>query len=149
MRVGALFVAVALLAGCGESPDSRTTNDPVALNVIEASAEGTPAAVAAATDCSNRPGFVAVYPGAQITLCLSGPDGLPGHVSGNIVYLTPASVREVLDWSRAQANAAGLVERTLTPTGFTAGEKERRSMTVRIDPVGSETRVTIAWGGEV
>jgi hypothetical protein len=139
------LIAALPLAACG-GVSSDTTNDPVAQNVIEATAQGTPAAIAAATDCGNRPDFVPVYEGAQITTCVSGADGIPRHVSGNIVYLTHAAPAEVLGWSRAQANASGLVPGPSTPTSYSAGEKTERNVRISVEPMNGGTRVTLNWG---
>jgi hypothetical protein len=136
-----------LLAGCGgvKSDDVR---DPVAQNVAEAAANGAPAAQAAAMDCGNRPDFVPIYTGGEVTTCVSGPDGTRrGHVSGNIVYLTDADPGRVLAWSRERANAAGLGQRLSTPASYSAGEEGERSVTIRVEPYRDRTRVTVAWGG--
>jgi hypothetical protein len=143
------ILAALLLAGCGDGVSSDTTNDPVAQNVAEAAAEGTSAAVAAATDCSNKPDFVPIAEGARVTTCVSDIDGQPGHVSGNIVYLTNMPPAEVLGWSRAQVNASGLAQRLATPDSYSAGEEGKRSVTVRVEPAPEGTRVTINWGREV
>lgn len=111
-----------------------------------AAAEGTPAAVAAATDCSNKPDFVPVYRDAQVTTCVSSADGQPRHVSGTIVYLAKARPAEVLGWSRAQANASGLGQRLSTPTMYSAGEESKRSLMIVVEPMNGGTRATVNWG---
>jgi hypothetical protein len=142
-----LVTAILLLpSACGGGVSSDTTDDPVAQNVVEAAAAGTPAAVAAAVDCSNKPDFVPVYQDAQITTCVSGEDGLPRHVSGTIVYLTKKTPAEVLGWSREQVNASGLGQRLSTPTQYSAGEETRRSVMVLVEPMNGGTRVTVNWG---
>jgi hypothetical protein len=138
------------LAACGGGTDigSDTTNDPVALNVVEAAAEGTPAAVAAAADCGNLPKFVPVYAGAQVTQCISGPDGrAPRHISGSVVYLTDVKPEAVLGWSRSHANASGLAFRESGPNKVSAGEELKRSVLVVAEPHQGRTRVTVNWGG--
>ncbi|PVX28432.1 hypothetical protein [Sphingomonas pokkalii] len=143
-RIGAILCLV-LLAGCGRG--ERTTDDPVAQNVAVAAAEGTSANVAAAVDCSNRPDFVPIYAGAEITRCVAGPDGLAkGHVSGTIVYETMAAPRDVLGWSRAQANASGLRYRRESETMYAAGDEARRSVMIVVDRHDGGTRVTVNWG---
>lgn len=111
-----------------------------------AAANGTPAAVAAAADCSNRPDFVPVYEGARITTCVSSGDGTPRHVSGTIVYVVKADPAEVLSWSRAQANASGLGQRLSTATMYSAGEESKRSLMIITEPMEGGTRATVNWG---
>jgi hypothetical protein len=143
-----LLAAPLLLAGCGGTGvSSDTTNDIVAQNVVEATANGTPARVAAAVDCNNKPDFVPVYAGAEVTACISGPDGVnKRHVSGTIVYLTDADARTVLGWSREQANASGLAPRQASGTRYSAGEEGQRSLMVLVEPYQGRTRVTVNWG---
>jgi hypothetical protein len=149
MRLAAIGLA-ALLSACGGSgPDTATTNDPAAQNVAAAAAEGTPAVVAAATECKAKPDFVPVYGDATITLCTSGAGVQPGHESGTIVYTTSARPRTALGWSREQANASGLGQRMLTETMYSAGEASKRSLTVIVEPEGSGAKVTVNWGRDV
>ncbi|UZK65291.1 hypothetical protein [Sphingomonas sp. M1-B02] len=144
-----LLAAALLLAGCGGGEgESENVTDPTALNVIDAAANGKPAVVTAAADCSNKPDFVPIYDDARITTCISGEDGLPRHVSGNIVYVTAADPAKVLGWSRAQANASGLGQVQLTPSKYEAGEKSKRSILVVVEPEGTGSRVSINWGRE-
>lgn len=141
----ALLGMIAALAACGRG--EQTTTDAVGQNVAAAAAAGIPANVAAAMDCSNVPDFVPVYANATILSCTAGPDGLPGrHVSGNLVYATDASEKEVLGWSRAQANASGLKFRRATAFSYMAGEESQRSLQVVVDRHLGRTRVSIAWG---
>ncbi|WP_100207627.1 hypothetical protein [Sphingomonas elodea] len=134
-----------VLAACGRG--ERTTDDPVGQNVAAAAASGVPANVAAAVDCGNRPDFVPVYEGATILSCTAAPDGLDGrHVSGNLVYESDASVKDVLGWSRAQANASGLKYRRETSFSYEAGEEAARSLRVVVDEHAGRTRATISWG---
>lgn len=140
-----LVGAVALLAGCGRG--ERSTDDPVAQNVASAAAAGVPANVAAAVDCSNTPDFVPIYAGATILSCTAAPDGLAGrHVSGNLVYETNAPEKQVLGWSRAQANASGLKYRRETGFSYEAGEENERSVRIMVESHLGRTRVTIGWG---
>jgi hypothetical protein len=138
-----------LLAACGGGVSSETTSDPTGQNVAAAAAEGKPAAITAAADCSNKPDFVPVYANAQITTCVSGPDGTPRHVSGSIVYLVEEEPAKVLGWSREQANASGLGQRLLTETKYSAGEDGQRSLMVVVEPMNGGTRVTVNWGSGV
>lgn len=140
------LIALSLLGACGGGVSSDTTNDPTARNVVEAAAAGTPAAITAAADCSNKPDFVPVYDDAQITTCVSSADGRPRHVSGTIVYLARAQPAEVLGWSRAQANASGLGQRLSTPTTYSAGEESKRSLMIVVEPMDGGTRATVNWG---
>lgn len=139
--------AVVLLAGCGRGGGEQTTDDPVGQNVAAAAAAGVPANVSAAIDCSNKPDFVPVYANATILSCTAAPDGLPGrHVSGNLVYETDAPEKQVLGWSRAQANASGLKYRRETGFSYEAGEESERSLRVAVEGHLGRTRVSINWG---
>jgi hypothetical protein len=144
-----LLGSTLLLAACGGGVSSETTGDPTGQNVAVAAANGTPAAIAAAADCSNKPDFVPVYQGAQVTTCVSSADGTPRHVSGTIVYLVKAQPAEVLGWSRAQANASGLGQRLSTATMYSAGEKSKRSLMIIVEPMDGGTRATVNWGRDV
>jgi len=143
------LIPLLVLGACGGGVSTETTSDPTGQNVAAAAAEGKPAAVTAAADCSNKPDFVPVYAGAQITTCVSGPDGTPDHVSGSIVYQVKETPDKVLGWSRAQANASGLGQRLLTPTKYSAGEDGQRSLMIVVEPMGGGTRVTVNWGSGV
>lgn len=144
----AVVVAVLLLAACHKEPE--TTDDPVGQNVAEAAAQGTPAAITAVADCGQRPPkFVPIYADAKLQSCVSGPDGIENHVSGTIVYLTAAQPREVLGWSRGQANASGLGQRLATDKMYSAGEERKRSLMVVVDTINGATRVTINWGTNI
>ncbi|MBO9621988.1 MAG: hypothetical protein J7500_04680 [Sphingomonas sp.] len=152
MRSLAAALGAGLLLGAcgGGGVSSDDVRDPVAQNVAEAAAKGKSAAVAAAIDCSNKPDFVPVYHDARITTCVASEDGRgQRHVSGSIVYLTEASPREVLGWSRAQANASGLAQRLATDKSYSAGEESQRSLMVVVEPVAQGTRVTVNWGDRV
>jgi hypothetical protein len=138
-----------LLAACGGGVSSETTSDPTGQNVAAAAAEGTSAAMAAAVDCSNKPDFVPIYDGAQITTCVSSADGTPRHVSGSVVYLVREDPAKVLGWSRAQANASGLGQRLSTPTTYSAGEAAKRSVMVVVEPMNGGTRATVNWGSDI
>jgi hypothetical protein len=145
-----LFLSAAFLASaCGGGPSTETTDDPTGQNVAEAAAKGKPAAITAAADCSNKPDFVPVYENAQVTTCVSGPDGTPRHVSGTIVYVVKAAPAEVLGWSREQANASGLGQRLMTATQYSAGEDGQRSLLVVVEPMDGGTRATVNWGSGV
>ncbi|WP_333573499.1 hypothetical protein [Sphingomonas sp.] len=141
----AMLTALALVAACGRG--ERSTEDPVGQNVAAAAAAGVPANVAAAVDCSNKPDFVPVYANATILSCTAAPDGLEGrHVSGNLVYETDAPVKQVLGWSRGQANASGLKYRHETGFSYEAGEEAERSLRVVAESHLGRTRVSISWG---
>ena len=90
-----------------------------------------------------------VYADAQITTCVSGPDGTRDHVSGSIVYLVKETPEKVLGWSRAQANASGLGQRLLTPTKYSAGEDGQSSLMIVVEPMNGGTRATVNWGSGV
>ena len=144
-----LLTATLLTGACGGGVSTETTDDPTGQNVAEAAAKGTPAAIAAAVDCSNKPDFVPVHPRGQITTCVSSPDGTPRHVSGTIVYLVKEEPAKVLGWSREQANASGLGQRLSTPTTYSAGEASRRSLMIVVEPMNGGTRATVNWGSGV
>jgi hypothetical protein len=135
-----------LLAACGGGVSSETTSDSTGQNVAAAAADGTSAAITAAADCSNKPDFVPIYPGAQITTCVSSADGTPRHVSGSIVYLVKEQPAKVLGWSQAQANASGLGQRLSTATMYSAGEETKRSLMIIVEPMNGGTRATVNWG---
>ena len=137
-----------LLAGCG-GISTKTTDDPVGQNVAAAAAEGKSASVAAAIDCNNLPDFVKIYPGGRVTECVSGPDGFPRHVSGSVVYRSDAQPREVLGWSRAQADAAGLAHRISTAGKYEAGEEGKRTLMIVVEPMDGGSRVTLNWGSGI
>lgn len=144
------LAAALLLAACGGGVSSDDVRGPLAQNVAEAASKGKSAVVAAATDCSNTPRFVPIYRDAQVTTCVASEDGRGRrHVSGSIVYLTSAPPREVLGWSRAQANASGLHQRLATDSTYSAGEESQRSLMVIVEPFERRTRVTVNWGSGV
>lgn len=148
----AVLASLTLLGACGGGGvPSETTSDPVAQNVVEKAAAGTPAAVAAAVDCGNKPSFVPVYADAEVITCIASPDGTSKrHVSGSIVYLTKATPAQILGWSREQANASGLGQRMLSDKSYSAGEDGKRSLLVTVDAMADEgSRVSINWGDEV
>ena len=154
MRTGLMGLTLLLAACSGEGDGTgnatvASTNDPTAQNVAVAAANGTPAAVAAATDCSNKPSFVPVYREAQITTCISGPDGQPGHVSGSIGYTTHASPGDVLAWSLDQAKVGGLADAAVQGNKLTTGVHEGRKLMIVAEPYAGATRVTVNWGGPV
>jgi hypothetical protein len=144
-----IFGSTLLLAACGGGASTETTSDPTGQNVAAAAAEGRPAKVTAAADCSNKPDFVPIYDGAQITTCVSGPDGTPRHVSGSVVYLVKEDPAKVLGWSREQANASGLGQVLLTPTKYSAGEDKQRSLMIVVEPMNGGTRATVNWGSNI
>jgi hypothetical protein len=144
-----LLAATLLTSGCGGGVSSDTTSDPTGQNVAEAASKGTSAAIAAAIDCSNKPDFVPIHEGAQITTCVSSADGTPRHVSGTIVYLVKAEPDAVLGWSRGQANASGLGQRLSTATQYSAGEASQRSLMIVVEPMNGGTRATVNWGSGV
>ncbi|MBB5711224.1 hypothetical protein [Sphingomonas xinjiangensis] len=154
MRYWPLGLAL-LLGACGDRGDGTgnatvaTTDDPIAQNVVAAAAQGTPAAVAAAVDCNNTPSFVPIYREAQVTTCVSGPDGEPRHVSGSIVYTTHTSPGDVLAWSLDQAKVAGLTDAAVQGNKLTTGVHEGRKLMIVSEPYGGATRVTVNWGGPV
>lgn len=138
-----MIAAAATLAGCGGVKTS-STSDPAAQNVAEAAAGGTPASQTAAAECASRPDFVPIYADARISLCTTGTQ--PGRKSGKIVYTSAAEPKDVLGWSREQANASGLGQRMLTDTMYSAGEDSERSLMVTVEPDGSGSKVTVDWG---
>lgn len=154
MRYGLMGLTL-LLAACGGEGDGTgnatvaTTNDPTAQNVVAAAAEGTPAAVSAAIDCSNKPAFVPIYREAQVTTCVSGPDGQPRHVSGSIVYTTHTSPTDVLAWSLDQARVAGLTDASVYGNKLTTGVHQGRKLMILSEPYQGATRVTVNWSGPV
>ncbi|UYY57379.1 hypothetical protein [Sphingomonas sp. S2-65] len=154
MRNGLIGLSLLLAACSGEGDGTgnatvATTNDPTAQNVAEAAANGTPAAVAAATDCSNKPDFVPIYREAQVTSCISGPDGEPRHVSGSIVYTTHTSPNDIRAWSLDQAKAAGFIDAAVQGDKLTTGVSEGRKLMIVSEAYNGATRVTVNWSGPV
>lgn len=147
MRRAPLALAL-LAAGCGGGgPASDSIDDPVAINVISATAEGTPAALAAALDCGNLPDFVPVPDGANVTRCTAGPDGRGArHVSGNTAYTVDAPPEAVIADARARAEAAGLAPGESSLRMFSAGEEAGRSLRVVVTPRDGGSYVVVTWG---
>lgn len=143
MRFAALGLTM-LLAACGGAKTSGT-GDPAARNVAVAGAVGAPVTETAAVECTQKPDFVPVYREARIATCTSTGKAR-GPQSGTIVYTTAAAPNIALAWSRAQANASGLGQRSSSETMYSAGEAIKRSIMIVVEPQGSGTRVTVNWG---
>lgn len=136
-------IAMLLLTGaCGGG--SKTTSDPAAQNVIEATSKGTPAAVAAGT-CNDKPDFAPVYADSKVISCTSGDVAATGRRSGTVLYTSFASPSTILTWSKQQAMASGLALRIEDGGSFSAGEGER-SLRVMAAGDATHTRVTVNWG---
>jgi hypothetical protein len=146
MRPAALGLTL-LLAACG-GPATLSTDDPAAQNVAAATANGTPAIAAAASECGAEPDFVRLYRDAVVIRCTAGAPRRK-HASGTIVYTSAADPQTLLGWSRAQANASGLGQRLLTESSYSAGEETKRSLTVVVEPQDSGTKVTVNWGRDL
>jgi len=138
MRAAPLLLAM-LVAGCG---GPRSTSDPAAQNVVEATSKGTPAAVAAGS-CASKPDFVPVYQDAKITSCTSGEAA--GRTSGTILYSSVAQPTTILSWSKEQALRAGLSLRIEDGMSISAGDA-KRTLRVMAMPSTPRNSVTVNWG---
>ncbi|MFS2109523.1 hypothetical protein ACCC88_07540 [Sphingomonas sp. Sphisp140] len=143
MRVA--VIGLALLAGACGGP--RTTDDPAAQNVIDATSKGVPAKVAAGT-CNDKPDFVPVYKEAKIISCTSGDVAVTGKRSGTVIYTNFASPSTILTWSKQQALAQGLSLRIEDGKSFTAGDGNKRTLRVMAESATAVTNVTVNWGVE-
>ncbi len=131
-------IALALLAAACGGP--KTTDDPVAQNVIEASSHGTPAAVAAGT-CEAKPDFAPVYPDSKLISCT----GATGARSGTVLYTSFATPATILAWSKQQATQAGLAIGAEDARSLNAADGNRRTVRIVADPGPEHTTVTVKW----
>jgi len=136
-------IGLALLAGACGGP--RTTNDPAAQNVIDATSKGTPAAVAAGT-CNDKPDWVPIYKEAKIISCTSGDVAVTGKRSGTVIYTDFGSPSSVLTWSKQQAMAQGLSLSIEDGKSFSAAQGDKRTLRVMAEPGTAVTNVTVNWG---
>ncbi|MDH4746329.1 hypothetical protein OMP43_20070 [Sphingomonas sp. CBMAI 2297] len=139
---GAVTGLALLAAACG---GPRTTNDPAAQNVIEATSKGVPAKVAAGT-CNDKPDFVPVYKEAKIISCTSGDVAATGKRSGTVIYTDFAAPPAILAWSKEQAIASGLTPGIEDRKSFSAADGDRRTLRVMAEPGTAVTNVTVNWG---
>jgi hypothetical protein len=135
-------IAMMLLASACGGP--KTTSDPAAQNVIDATSRGTPAAVAAGT-CNGKPDFVPVYDDSKVISCTNGDVTATGRRSGTVLYTSFASPSTILTWSKQRAIASGLSLRIEDGGSFSAGEGER-TLRVMATADATHTRVTVNWG---
>lgn len=139
MRAALPLLAALLVAGCG---GPKSTSDPAAQNVAEATSKGIPAAVAAGS-CAGKPDFVPVYQDAKITSCTSGEAA--GKRSGTILYSSVAQPTTILSWSREQALRAGLALRMEDGMSISTGDA-KRTLRVMAMPGTPRNTVTVNWG---
>jgi hypothetical protein len=141
MRMVVIGLAL-LAAGCG---GPKTTDDPAAQNVIDATSKGVPAKVAAGT-CNDRPAWVPIFKEAKIISCTSADIAVTGKHSGTVIYTDFASPSSVLTWSKEQAISAGLALRMEDGKSFSAGEGDKRTLMVIAESGTATTNVTVNWG---
>ncbi|WP_171015319.1 hypothetical protein [Sphingomonas sp. 1F27F7B] len=139
---GAVTGLALLAAACG---GPKTTNDPAAQNVIEATSKGVPAKVAAGT-CNDKPDFVPVYKEAKIISCTSGEVAVTGKRSGTVIYTDFASPSTILAWSKQRALASGMSLGVEDGKSFSAVEGDRRTLRVMAESGTAVTNVTVNWG---
>lgn len=133
-------IGLALLAGACGGP--KTTNDPAAQNVIDATSRGVPAAVAAGT-CNSKPDFVPVREDAKFISCTSGK--ALGRTSGTVIYTSTAEPSTVISWAKEQAIRASLALHIEDGGSFTAGDS-KRTLRVAAEPGEARTTVRVNWG---
>ncbi|NYT41705.1 hypothetical protein HZY97_13110 [Sphingomonas sp. R-74633] len=138
-----VVIGLALLAGACGGP--KTTNDPAAQNVIDATSKGVPAAVAAGT-CDSKPDFVPIFKEAKVISCTSANVTVTGKRSGTVIYTDFASPSTILTWSKQQAIASGLSLSIEDGKSFSAGEGDKRTLKVMAEAGTATTNVTVNWG---
>lgn len=136
-------IGLALLAGACGGP--KTTSDPAAQNVIDATSKGVSASVAAGT-CNDKPDFVPVYKEAKIISCASGDVAVTGKRSGTVIYTDFGSPEAILAWSKQQAAASGLSLHLEDGKSFTASAGDKRTLRVSAEAGTAVTNVTVNWG---
>ncbi|MDG2533703.1 hypothetical protein P6144_08600 [Sphingomonas sp. HITSZ_GF] len=141
MRAAGLSILL-LVTACG---GPKTTSDPAAQNVIEATSKGTPAAVAAGT-CNDKPDWVPIYKEAKIISCTGGDVSVTGRRSGTVIYTDFASPSSVLTWSKQQAMALGLSLSIEDGKSFSASQSNQRTLRVMAESGTAVTNVTVNWG---
>lgn len=139
---GAVIGLALLAAACG---GPKTTDDPAAQNVIDATSKGVPAKVAAGT-CNDKPAWVPLYKEAKIISCTSGDVGVTGKRSGTVIYTDFASPSSILAWSKQQALAQGLSLGIEDGRSFNAGQGNTRTLRVMAESATAVTNVTVNWG---
>ncbi|MEP9358998.1 hypothetical protein [Sphingomonas sp. KR3-1] len=141
MRMVVIGLAL-LAAGCG---GPKTTDDPAAQNVIDATSKGVPAKVAAGT-CNDKPDWVPIFKEAKIISCTSGDGAVTGKRSGTVIYTDFGSPSSVLAWSKQQAIAQGLSLSIEDGKSFSAAQGDTRTLKVTAESGTAVTNVTVNWG---
>jgi hypothetical protein len=139
---GAVIGLAFLAAACG---GPKTTDDPAAQNVIDATSKGVPAKVAAGT-CNDKPAWVPLYKEAKIISCTSGEVAVTGKRSGTVIYTDFASPSSILAWSKQQALAQGLSLSIEDGKSFSASQGNTRTLRVMAESATAVTNVTVNWG---
>lgn len=129
MRAGLIVVAL-LLTGCG----SRGGDLPGDT------------AIAGAPDCGKKPAFVALQADAKVLVCSVSHE--PRKDSGTVIYTSAAAPAALLAAVKDAAIKAGLEERISTPETFSAGQGDRRSLTVMASPKDAGSQITVMWSRE-
>jgi hypothetical protein len=138
----AVTLILLLASACG---GPKTTDDPAAQNVIDATSKGVPAKVATGS-CNDKPDWVPIYKEAKIISCTSGDVAVTGKRSGTVIYTDFASPSSVLTWSKQQAIASGLSLNIEDGRSFTASEGDKRTLRVSAESGTAVTNVTVNWG---
>jgi hypothetical protein len=129
MRAG-LIAIVLLLAGCG----SRGGDLPGDT------------AIAGFPDCGKKPAFVPVQPDAKVLVCSVSHETRKD--SGTVIYTSAAAPAALLAAVKDATNKAGLEEKISTPETFSAGQGDRRSVTVMAAPKDAGSQITVMWSRE-
>lgn len=140
MRIAVIGLAL-LAVACG---GPRTTEDPIAQNVVEATAKGTPAAVAAGT-CADKPDFVPIYENSKVLSCTHDARSATRR-GGRVIYTSVAHPSAILAWSKQQALRSGLDLGVEDGSSINAREGDRRTLRVTASEGVIRTSVTIDWG---
>lgn len=161
MRVWTAALGAALiLAGCGSAeppPPPEPTVDAgeaeSASAAPDVSAETAPAADEAGVTAAavtpimeGAPAYAPLYPGAEVEQTTAAPAG----EGGIVIYTTEASPETVVDFHKAQAEAAGLESTVSMSQGETraygaSGAEGADTLSVVASPDGDATSVQVSW----
>jgi len=129
MRAGLIVLAL-LLSGCGPRGGDLPGDT----------------AIAGAPDCGKKPGFVSIQPDAKVLVCSVSHE--PRKDSGTLIYTTATAPAALLATVKDAAVKAGLEEKISTPETFSAGQGDRRSLTVMASPKDAGSQITLMWSRE-
>jgi hypothetical protein len=149
MRIKAALALAVLLAGCGGGKtDSAATGTGIP---VESAPDAKRVAIGPVTgtgsnDCSTKPDFAPVYPGAKITICSAGHIDATGKDGGSVIYTTDAAPDVVLAWVKDQNVKAGLKPGMALPSMISAMDGTDRTTMTHVTPAGSGSKVVVNWG---